>query len=85
MRRRAIAAALWYGVVPSWVYERRCHHRLSWWRHALLNLQVALTWATGRETDEDVQFERRTNAAPRWIKPRAVWVAQARRAWRRIA
>lgn len=59
MRRlRAIAKALFYGIVPWWVYERVCHHPgWTYLEHAAENLRLAKRWATGRERLDDVDFE----------------------------
>jgi hypothetical protein len=63
MKRKAIACALFYGLVPSRYYEGECHHEpMGYWPHLLMNLAQALRWATGRETEADTEFERMVNA-----------------------
>lgn len=57
MRLRAIACALKYGFIPTWVYEDHPHHDLSYLGHLRLNLVYGLRWATFRETAEDRSFE----------------------------
>ncbi len=63
MRLRAIACALFYGIAPWQVYEKTCHYEgMSYWAHLRMNLGVAWRWLTGRETQEDIEFEVETNA-----------------------
>lgn len=64
MRIRAIICALWYGVLPWQLYERECHYRgMTYGEHLLLNLRLAVTWATWSETEDDREFERTVNGA----------------------
>jgi len=63
MRARAIACALWYGILPWWMYEDRCHYPgMTYLQHLRLNLRYAWTWISGRETTDDVAFELSTNS-----------------------
>lgn len=64
MRLHAIACALFYGLAPSWVYEKERHYGCSYWTHLGMNLGLAWRWATWRETAEDRKFEATTNALP---------------------
>lgn len=67
MRARAIVCALWFGLLPWWIYEERCHFRpWGYWRHLAHNLGYAWRWVTLRETVGDTRFELQTNARPRW-------------------
>ena len=76
MRGRAIVCALWFGVLPWWVYERRCHHPgEGYLAHLVRNVAYALLWATWREDDGDRAFELLTNGRPPWHR----WHANARR------
>lgn len=69
MRRRAIACALWFGMLPWWLYEAECHYRpWGWWRHLVHNLRYAWAWATWRETAKDWLFEIEANARPQWAR-----------------
>lgn len=56
-RLRIISEALFYGLLPSRVYEPERHYDCSYWRHAGMNLALAGRWLTGRETAEDRSFE----------------------------
>lgn len=55
-RLRQIRAALWYGLLPSRLYEPTPHYDGGYWRHAAMNLALAWRWATYGETDDDVAF-----------------------------
>lgn len=62
MRFRAIVCALWYGVLPWWLYERECHYSdMGYCAHLRLNLDYALKWMQGKQTYSDVRFERTVN------------------------
>lgn len=55
-RAGMIGEALFYGLLPSRVYERERHYDCSYWRHAAMNLALAWRWATWRETSDDREF-----------------------------
>lgn len=55
-RAQAIRDALWFGLRPSWMYEREPHYGCGYLRHAAMNLSLAWRWATGQETAEDRAF-----------------------------
>lgn len=57
-RSKQIRDALWYGLRPSWMYEREPHYDCGYLRHAAMNVALAWRWATGRETTEDIEFAR---------------------------
>lgn len=62
MRIRAIACALFYGLVPSRLYERTPHYApLTYMQHLGMNIAYAFRWLSLRETAEDRQFEREVN------------------------
>jgi hypothetical protein len=64
MRVRAIACAVFYGVVPYWLYEDQPHYApMGYLTHLRMNLAYCLRWLTFRETDEDRRFEAEVNAA----------------------
>lgn len=63
MRFRAIGCAIFYGVVPSWLYEDTPHYApWGYWRHLWENVAYGLRWLTFRETGEDGRFEAEVNA-----------------------
>jgi hypothetical protein len=64
MRTKAILNALWYGIMPSWVYEDSPHYAPDWGyrQHLQANLCVAWRWLTWREDEDDREFERLVNA-----------------------
>jgi hypothetical protein len=64
IRIRAIFCALWFGIMPYWVYERHCHYRRGYWKHLKLNLETAMLWILFREKPSWHQFERDVN--PSW-------------------
>lgn len=61
MRLRAIFCCLYFGVVPSFVYEPKCHHNGTYLTHLKLNLEMVLIWLFFQETQEDVEFESQVN------------------------
>jgi hypothetical protein len=67
IRVRAIAAALWFGVMPHRVYEREFHCPYGYRSHLVTNLEIAWRWLTGTETCADVEFELTTNEPMRWV------------------
>ena len=64
MRKRAriVGRSLFYGVLPSWVYEPEPHYDCGYWRHLGMNLAYAFRWVTGQETADDRKFEAEVNA-----------------------
>lgn len=63
MRLRAIASALWFGILPWWLYESKCHYQgMAYRAHLWMNLKMTARWASFREDEEDRDFERSTNA-----------------------
>jgi hypothetical protein len=62
MRAKAIGAALFYGILPSRLYERNRHYAGSYLAHLWLNLQIAGRWATWGERHSDVRFHLEVNA-----------------------
>lgn len=47
-RCKAIFNCLWFGLLPSWVYEKECHYKShndegtdTYWNHAKMNLRAA--------------------------------------------
>lgn len=64
VRWKAIGCALWYGILPSRLYERENHYApMSYWSHLRMNLVYAAKWLTGREDDGDCAFELEVNGA----------------------
>lgn len=62
MRLRAIACALFYGIAPWRLYEKRCHYEgMSYRAHLWMNLKLAARWASWREDESDREFEIETN------------------------
>lgn len=60
-RLRAILNAVYFGVLPYWVYENVKHYRCSYFEHLLINIQYALRWATFKEDESDREFEFQIN------------------------
>jgi hypothetical protein len=68
-RSRAIFCCLWFGFVPSRVYEDAPHYAPdTYWHHARLNLKLLVRWATFRETDYDIWFEENLNTPLRLMR-----------------
>jgi hypothetical protein len=61
MRFRAIYNALHHGILPYWCYEKQRHYECSYWQHLWINIQYAFRWATFREFESDIEFEKQTN------------------------
>jgi hypothetical protein len=64
MKRRikAIACALWFGILPWQCYELECHYKgMSYLNHLLLNLGLALKWMLFLESRSDIEFEKKIN------------------------
>lgn len=84
MRLRAIACCLWFGLMHWRVYEKTCHFKDGYWRHAWRNIKQSLKWLTFKESNQDREFERNTNTCWRginwfgglrnFIAKRLVWV-----------
>ena len=68
IRARAVWCAIWFGVMPWWVYEDVPHYDCGYLPHLRLNLGYAWMWLRGCETDEDREFERTVNTRPNWIR-----------------
>ena len=67
VRARALAAAVFYALVPWPLYERECHHApQSYGGHLVLNIRYAVRWALGRQSYGDVRFEVEKNGSGRW-------------------
>ncbi len=63
MRIRAIVCSLYFGIMPSFVYEKVCHYKDGWYAHMIRNLKQAWKWVTFRESAADREFEKNTNAS----------------------
>lgn len=61
MRKKAIYNALYFGIMPYWVYEKEKHYSCSYFEHLIINLKYAWRWATCEEDESDKEFELRTN------------------------
>jgi hypothetical protein len=62
IRARAIACALWFGLLPWRFYEDECHYApMGYLGHLWLNLTYAACWLTRRETAADHAFELEVN------------------------
>lgn len=64
MRLRAIFCALYFGLMPSWVYEKEPHYPGSYFNHMRLNLEMVFIWGLFKETPDDCYFEKKLN--PDW-------------------
>jgi hypothetical protein len=60
-RLRAIFCCLWFGILPSWVYEPVCHYRRGYFRHCKLNLQQVWVWLSFSEKASSIDFELEIN------------------------
>jgi hypothetical protein len=63
-RIAAVAKALWFGLLPWWLYERECHYapKLGYLSHAWTNILFAWRFATGAEDYIDRAYERADRA-----------------------
>lgn len=62
MKLRAIKYALFYGIMPYWIYEHSKHYNCSYWQHLIMNLQYAYRWLINDIGYSDIKFELTTNA-----------------------
>lgn len=75
MRIKAVFCCLYFGLLPSWVYETRCHYSsaaisggMTYWEHLKINLRRARLWAWGLPDQHEVDFELRVNRRPNWLR-----------------
>jgi len=61
VRMRAIAHAIYFGVMPYWVYEQVKHYDCSYLQHLAINVRYAWRWITYQEDESDREFELKTN------------------------
>lgn len=61
MRIKAIACALWFGLLPWQLYEKKKHYECSYLQHLWLNIKYACRWLFFKETESDREFERTVN------------------------
>lgn len=61
IRTRAILKALYFGIMPYWVYENVRHYECSYWQHLVINIKYAWRWITYSEDESDREFELKTN------------------------
>jgi hypothetical protein len=60
-RIKAIACALWFGILPWWMYEEKRHYDCSYAHHLWINIKYAVRWILFIENESDRQFEKKTN------------------------
>lgn len=65
MKLRAIFCCTYFSIVPWWVYEKEKHYERTYWKHLKLNWKQAMIWLTGKETEDDIEFEKEIN--PDWM------------------
>jgi len=58
LRLKAIFDCLYFGIVPSFVYEKNCHYKgVSYWNHLMMNMRSIPAWVTmDGINEEDVKF-----------------------------
>lgn len=58
LRTKAIFDCLWFGIMPSWLYEDKCHYgSVSYWNHLMMNIRSIPAWVTmDGINEEDVAF-----------------------------
>lgn len=61
LRLRAIYKAIYHGLMPYWAYEQEKHYKGSYFNHMRINIKYAFRWATFREFESDIEFEKQTN------------------------
>jgi len=64
MKLRAIFCCFYFGIVPWWIYQKKCHYGRGYWNHLKLNFQQIKIWITDKYTKEDIDFEKEVN--PSW-------------------
>ena len=66
IRIRAIFNFLYFGIMPSWVYEKQRHYRCSYWVHLRMNMSGLVDWVMLRENDDDIAFVMKPCKYFRW-------------------
>jgi hypothetical protein len=61
MRIRAIIYALWFGLLPWQLYEKKKHYECSYLHHLWINIKYATRWLFYKETESDHEFELKVN------------------------
>jgi hypothetical protein len=61
IRLLAIFNCIYFGILPSWVYEKVKHYDCSYIQHLVINLRYAWRWITFTEDQSDWEFELNTN------------------------
>lgn len=61
MRLKAIYKSIYHGLMPYWVYEGQKHYECSYLQHLWINIKYAFRWATFREDESDIEFEKEIN------------------------
>jgi hypothetical protein len=61
VRAKAILKAIYHGLMPYGVYEQKRHYKCSYLQHLWINICYGWRWATFRELDSDIEFEKQTN------------------------
>ena len=65
MKLRAIFCCTYFSIAPWWIYEKKKHYERTYWKHLKLNWEQAMIWLTGKETEDDIEFEKEIN--PDWM------------------
>jgi hypothetical protein len=60
-RVKAILYCLKFGLLPYWLYEKKCHYDCSYVEHLWINVKYAWRWMTFSEYESDVDFEMSEN------------------------
>lgn len=61
VRVKAIVCALYYGILPWWMYENKKHFEGSYLHHLFINIGYAAMWLFFMETEDDRRFEKLVN------------------------
>ena len=53
LKTKAIFDCVWFGLMPSTVYEDECHYagECSYWEHLKMNCRLAIRWINGTQTE----------------------------------
>lgn len=73
LRFRAIICALYYGILPWWLYEEEKHYKSSYFIHLISNIGYACKWLFFLESEEDQNFELQVNDTQELLESQSDW------------
>ncbi len=71
-RGYAIFKAIYFGVLPSWFYEPKCHYQLegedlyTYWQHLMMNLRIVRSLV--RKTEHECTHKFHKMKVKKWTR-----------------